>query len=298
VIENDTESFLAIREHLARSGFRVQSVANGWEALKHVKDAPVDVVISELTISDMDGCSLREKLLLDPSTRDVPFVFLVPEGQSGKQVGVLRLGVDDCISKPFDPVAVAARVQAVVARRRAYEEMIRVDPLTRLLNRPSVDREIEDELVRAERYERFGSLALLDLDDFARVNAEYGQAMGDLLLTGLGGVVLTDVRRMDIAGRHRGEKFVVYLPETRKQGAATVLRRISDRFALVADTVAGLHATFSVGIVEVPTDGTELPVLLARAEEAVREAKQRGAGQVVLWDDRPDRPVAPAGATE
>ena len=284
VIEDDAKTLMMVRESLSRVGFRVRAAATGWEALKYVKTGPIDVVISEWAIADMDGCSLREKFMVDPAMQHVPFVFIVPEGQRDKQVRVLRLGVDDCITRPFDPIVMVARVQAVLARRQAYEEMVRIDPLTRVLNRTSLEQDVGDELARAARYDRFASLAVLDLDDLGEVNRQYGPAIGDLLLTCLGGIILTNMRRADTAGRRYGEKFLLCLPETRKQDAVTLLQRILERFTAAADAVAGLKATFSAGIVEAPCDGTDFAVLNAQAEQAVAAAKRAGKSMTIMWD--------------
>lgn len=295
IVEDDGHTLAALREHLERANFHVRSAANGWEAIKSVRGGPVDVVIMELTIADTDGASLREKFLLDPGTRDVPFLFLMAEGQSEKQVRVLRLGVDDCVPRPFDPLVFVARVQAVLTRRRMYEEMMRVDPLTRVLNRASVEREVTVELARVARYERFGSLVLLDLDDMDVVNKEHGQALGDLLLACLGGIILSNIRSADIVGRQRNAEFLLYLPETRKQRATVLLRRIHDRFASVADAMAGMKAGFSVGLVETPTDGGDLAMLCERAEQAMLEAKRNGKGSVVVWEQALENSLASAG---
>jgi len=163
-----------------------------------------------------------------------------------------------------------------------YNDMLRVDPLTRLLNRQTLEDEIAEELQRVERYDRFACLALIDMDDFARVNAEQGQAMGDLLLTCLAGII-ADIRTIDTAGRYHGETFLLYLPETRADGAAVLTGRIHGRFRGLADTMTGLDLTFSAGVVEAPRDGCELSVLLGRAEEAIERAKKAGRKRVALW---------------
>lgn len=284
IVGEDVQTFQIVREHLARVAFRVRTVDNGWDALKSVKDMPPDVVVAELSMMDMDGCSLRERFLLDPGIRDIPFVFLTVDGGSERQIRALRMGVDDCIVKPFDPVVIVARIEAVLARRRAYEEMVRVDPLTRVLNRPSVEREIRDELARLVRYNRMASFALLDMDDFSDINGEHGHAMGDLLLTCLGGIILTNVRGADIAGRMRGEKFIVYLPETPREGARTLILRILERFAAAADAIAGISTSFSTGIAEAPAGGQHWAELCEHANAALGEAKRQGKNRVVAWE--------------
>lgn len=280
LIEDDSGLLGTMREYLSRAGFGVRNASNGWEALKRLKDGPVDIVISEITMPDMDGCSLREKCLLNPDTREVPFLFVAPENMPDKQVRALRAGVDDMITRPFDPLVLVARVQAVLERRRTYAELVRVDPLTRLLNRPTAEAEIAAELSRVTRYDRFGSIVLIDIDQFQRVNTESGTNMGDLLLTCLSGVILTTIRNIDIAGRYRGEKFLIYLPETDLEGAAKLARRIQKQLASIADSVAGYPLTFSCGLAQVPDQGTSLSELYPKLEQALVDAKQHGPGRM------------------
>ncbi len=290
IIEDDANILHTMRDYLARANFTVRTAANGWDALQRLKDGPVDIVISELNVSDMDGSSLREKCLMGPETRDVPFLFLIDEGQTDKHVRALRSGVDDCITKPFDPVILVARVQAVIERRRSYEEMVRIDPLTRLLNRPTLDRILAEELARVNRYERTASIVLLDIDDFKNINAEGGIAMGDLLLTCLGGVILSSIRAMDIASRYHGEKFVIYLPETDGPGADTLISRIQQQLAAIADSIAGLPLCFCAGIVVAPDHGKDFETLMQKLESALAHAKQYAQGSIFLWQSSMDAP--------
>lgn len=283
VVEDDASLVSSVRDYLARAGFAVVTATNGWEALRAVKDSHIDLVISEITMPDMDGCGLREKFLLSPETRDVPFLFLSPSTVQDKQLRALRAGVDDVVTHPFDPVVLVARVQAVLERRRAYEQMVRVDPLTRVLNRPTAETEIANELIRVARYQRHGALLLIDIDAFHKVNAESGTNMGDLLLTCLAGVILTSLRSVDIAGRYRGEKFILYLPETPLDGATLLARRIQKQVAAIADAVAGYPLTFSCGVAGAPEAGTTLKDIYPRLEEALSNAKALGKGGIAAW---------------
>lgn len=283
LVEDDSGLLGTMRDYLSRAGFQVRNATSGWEALKRVQDGPVGLVIAEITVSDMDGCSLREKFLLNPETREVPFLFVAPENMPDKQVRALRAGVDDMITRPFDPVVLVARVQAVLERRRTYEQMVRVDPLTRLLNRPSLEVEIESELSRVVRYGRFGTVVLIDIDAFHKVNTESGSNMGDLLLTCLAGVILTTKRTVDIAGRYRGEEFLLYLPETDLEGAAKFTRRLQRQLAMIADSVAGYPLSFSCGLLHSPEGGGSMEEIFPRLEQALAKAKAEGPGRMAAW---------------
>jgi len=286
LVENDANALNLMREYLSRANFRVRSASDGWEALKRMKDGPVDVVVSELSVSDLDGARLREKCMMNPVTRDIPFLVLVDGTQVESHVRALRSGVDDCLVKPFDPVILVAHVQAVIERRRSYEEMVRIDPLTRLLNRPALEKDLTEELRRVARYKRTASLVLIDIDSFSDLNAESGVAMGDLLLTCLSGVILTSIRVMDVAGRYQGGQFILFLPETPCEGALILVRRIQEQLRTIANAIAGYNLTFSASVIRLPEDGDTLEVVLPRLEQALEEAKAVGdteTGAIFQW---------------
>jgi diguanylate cyclase (GGDEF)-like protein len=283
VVEDDANTLHMIRDYLGRTGFSVRSAGNGWEAVKRAKDGPVDLIIVDLSVADLESCNLREKLALNPGTREIPFLYLVSQDRTDIIVRALRSGVDDCITKPFDPLVLVARVQAVLERRRVYEEMVRVDPLTRLLNRPTLERELHTELSRVERYRRPASLIMFDIDDFSMINSEGGSAMGDLMLTCISGVILSGLRTMDLAGRYHGEMFLVFLPETDEAGAEIVAARLQQRMSAVADAVAGYSLTVSCSIVCAPGDGANLDTLLPRLDNALQQAKKTQKGSIVRW---------------
>lgn len=283
IVEDDANILNTMRDYLTRAHFQIRSAGNGWEALKRVKDGPVDLIISELAVGDMDGSGLREKLLLNPGTRDIPFLYIIPQEKTDSLVRALRSGVDDCITKPFDPVVLVARVQATIERRRAYEQVVRIDPLTRLLNRLTLEKEILDELNRIERYKRFASFVLMDVDSFANVNTENGIAMGDLMLTCLAGVILSSIRHVDIAGRRHGEEFILCLPETDENGAEILTKRIQKQLSAIAEAMANLKITVSCAIVSTPKDGITWDVLSSRLEETLRHAKDHSDGRISIW---------------
>lgn len=293
VVEEEASSRNVIRDYLSRAHFNVRTAISGWEALKRLRESTISLVIAEHDSQTVDGSGLREKLLMNPETRETPFLFLVSRDKPDDQIQALRTGADDCIEKPFDPVVLVARVQAVIERRESYLRMVRVDPLTRLLNRPALAEEIKDELKRVVRYKRHGSIILIDLDHFAEVNKQHGYEMGDLLLSCLSGVILTKMRSVDYAGRISGQRFLLYLPETKTAGAGRLVERVQERLTLVGDGIAGLKVTFCAGIVGVPEHGTDLEGLMAKADETLKRAKESGPGSLLVLGENTTAAAAP-----
>ena len=108
-------------------------------------------------------------------------------------------------------------------------EQATFDPLTGIANRQTVLTRVEEELARAARYRRPLSLILVDLDHFKRFNDSHGHAAGDVILRQVAQLLAANVRTVDLAGRYGGEEFLVVLPETDPDAAASLaekLRRI------------------------------------------------------------------------
>ncbi len=283
IIEDKANDLHTMRDYLTRAGFNVQSATDAWEVSKQLQQQSFDVVIAELLLADAGGAEMREKMLLNPDTRDIPFLFLTPKGNSDVLVRALRSGVDDCVYTPVDPVELVARVQAVLERRRIYAEMVRVDPLTRMLNRPALEKEVQEELQRVVRYKRLSSFVLLDIDNFSKINAKNGVPMGDLLLTCLSGAIMSNIRSMDIAGRFLGEKFLICLPETEEEGAVIFAQRIQKVLLNIADALVGFPLTFSCGLLTVPEDGIDFPLIINRLQQTMAHAKTQEKGAISRW---------------
>jgi len=135
---------------------------------------------------------------------------------------------------------------------------------------------------------------MLDLDNFKRVNDQWGHPFGDYVLRSTSQIVASNVRESDIIGRYGGEEFAVALPETGPEQAVIVaekLRRAIEVFAFEADGLprpedAPLHMTISIGVSALPVDlDHDEFELIHRADRALYEAKRAGKNQVVLFGE-------------
>ncbi len=283
VIEPDADMMNVIRYHLNKAGFEVISVTNGKEALGVLHDRPVEIIVSDATMPDMRGAALRKQLFLDPGTRDIPFLFLLPSVHPEQELPVLRNALDSWLAKPFDPLHLIARVESLLSRQRTHAELMRIDPLTRVLNLPSIEREVAADLNRLQRYGRCASLVLIDVDDFGTLNEQCGYTFGDLILSSLANIIVGTTRSADLAGRFGGGKFVLYLPETPSEGAIVLVRRILEQMLAASVELVGRQMSFSAGIVEAPRDGTDLPTLYQRVVAALTSAKERGSATLQIF---------------
>src|SRR5437762_6847689 len=105
-----------------------------------------------------------------------------------------------------------------------------MDPLTQLANRRYFEERLLEEVQRAKRHESPLSLVMLDLDDFKKINDQYGHPAGDEALRITARIIRQTIRTIDVACRYGGEEFAIILPQTGKPGAAVIAERICAEF--------------------------------------------------------------------
>ena len=165
------------------------------------------------------------------------------------------------------------------------------DRLTGIASDRAFRTTLQSELRRARRYEHRVAIVVLDLDEFAAINARAGELVGDRLLREAAILLSNKVRDIDLAARMGEDEFALLLPETDRNGALLVAeraRREIERF-FAAREVDGRAAdlTVSGGIASYPEDAGTAERLLEAAAQALYQAKAAGRNAVVPY--RPER---------
>ena len=152
------------------------------------------------------------------------------------------------------------------------------DPLTDLYNRRRFQEELEQMLHLAIRYQRPGALLFFDLDQFKYINDISGHLAGDTLLKMVSGMLTTIARSTDITGRLGGDEFALILPETTKEGAIQVAKKILSSLKAAELSIQGRthKVSASVGIALFPEKGRDVYDLLAAADLAMYHVKGGG----------------------
>ena len=144
----------------------------------------------------------------------------------------------------------------------------RTDGLTGLYNHRTFYERLDEELVRARRYDAPLSVVLIDLDDFKTVNDTRGHQFGDSLLVRCAELMRRELRRTDIVCRYGGDEFGVIMPETNGEAARSMMCRLSEAFVELGGR-EGAPAAFgmSFGLSAHPEDEGALTRLVKLADE-------------------------------
>lgn len=157
------------------------------------------------------------------------------------------------------------------------------DSLTKLPNRRCFFDNLYKEVARYERSKNVFALILVDIDHFKKVNDLFGHTVGDAVLRSFAGLLLQEMREIDVVGRTGGEEFGVLLPDTTLENATVTAERIRQHVFETPMDVGelGVSITFSAGIVTMEKDETA-DSLYQRADIALYRAKSAGRNRVEI----------------
>ena len=176
----------------------------------------------------------------------------------------------------------ASQIAMPLENARLYaetEEKARVDELTGLLNRRSLDEMIDSEISRHSRYGGKFALAILDLDSFKAFNDTKGHLAGDTLLGQVGNIIRNKIRNSDQAFRYGGDEFAILLPQTTIEAASQVTERVRESIASELDT-GDINITASIGLASWPEDGMSHSDIIAAADLTLYRAKWSGGNRI------------------
>jgi len=283
-----------IGDILAARGYAVVEAPDGPTAVQRCRAERPAVLLLARELTGLDGLAVLDILRGDPTTADIPVVFVTGHTDATDLAETLERGAHDYVRKPVDPVELVARVRTALrlsalrvelaARNAELEKLARTDMLTGLANRRHADDVLRATVASARRHDRRLSVALLDIDHFKSVNDRFGHAAGDAVLREVGLRLAGELREEDVAARWGGEEFLLLLPDT-PEGATTCERlrtAIADTPVLVGDDVV-VPVTASFGWATwIPGEDPE--ALVARADRALYAAKASGRDRVVAAD--------------
>ena len=296
VVEDEPVSRRMLGAAVAKMGYDVVAAADGREAWDVLRAEQIGLVVTDWMMPRMDGLQLVQKIRGGELGRYVYVILLTSRSESRDAAEALEAGADDFVGKPWHRDELMARLTAgrrildlqaaLQEKNLLLERMTRVDGLTGIGNRRSFDEEYPRAFEMARRFQRFLSVAMLDIDRFKAYNDRFGHEAGDNALRAVASAIDETVRTADHSFRYGGEEFTCVFPETDEGGAMIVAERLRtavERLAIAhpENLPAGV-ITISIGVSTLkppPRVGAE--DLLRAADQALYRAKDRGRNRTV-----------------
>ncbi|MSQ49461.1 MAG: diguanylate cyclase [Betaproteobacteria bacterium] len=274
------ETAALIREHPARHHVPIIFLTAVYKADAHLMQGydagavdyllkPLDPTILKSKVAVFIKLAQQSALLLKQTAA------LVQRDAQAHEFAKMREVLAEVSQKNLDIRTLNRKLEAMIGQ-------VREDPLTKTLNRHGLAMTWDIEVARSERQKSPLCLAMLDLDDFKRLNDRLGHQAGDRALVHLANVLRQTLRPSDIIARYGGEEFVVLLPHTPADEAVRVVLRLQHALtnqSLMHDQER-IQITFSAGVAERQAKESRED-LLKRADTALYEAKRRGKNRVL-----------------
>ncbi|BEP28006.1 sensor domain-containing diguanylate cyclase [Helicovermis profundi] len=169
-------------------------------------------------------------------------------------------------------------------KKKEIESLLVSDNLTGLYNRRYLDNQVVKEIERSNRYKYPMCLAIIDIDNFKKVNDTFGHDCGDKVIKQLANLLQTKTRLSDVAARWGGEEFCLILPETKLKKAHFLLDNLRKEFQNKYISCVNYAVTFSAGVAELDIHDTSI-TLFSRTDKALYKAKNEGRNKVISFID-------------
>jgi diguanylate cyclase (GGDEF)-like protein len=212
----------------------------------------------------------------------------VPLVVFGEKLGVIVL--DSARKNAFDaedrqPLESVADICAAAIQNASnfdrMKQLAYVDGLTGIHNRRFFEMRIMEELERAGRFQGRMSVIMVDIDNFKKLNDEFGHLLGDEILRSVSSILKQQLRKMDMVCRYGGDEFAILVPETTGDNALRVAEKL--RRQVEAHEFPGVPrpVTISCGVADYPSHGLGRDEVVSAADNALYGAKQGGRNRAV-----------------
>jgi class 3 adenylate cyclase len=165
VVDDDRENRELLARRLARDGHRTRMASGGTEALAILQAEPVDLILLDVMMPDLDGPAVLERLKQDPEQRHIPVLMISALDETASVVRSIELGAEDYLPKPCDAVLLRARIGACLEKKRLRDQEARHAAELADWNR-TLEERVQEQVAQVERLgrlKRFFSPQLAEL---------------------------------------------------------------------------------------------------------------------------------------
>jgi diguanylate cyclase (GGDEF)-like protein len=275
---------------LKKHGFHMLQAKNGIDALNMLAEhSEIRLVLTEMDMPGMSGEALIHAIREKTNKQELPIIGLADGENDQETLQFLRIGANDVITKPPRLLhEVIVRVMQNLAIAESFQEILelsRKDSLTGLFNRRHFYETAEKLFAQVRRGKINVAVAMIDIDNFKKVNDTLGHAAGDIAILDTGRILKGCLRDTDVVARFGGEEYCIMLAGLEStRDACLVMSRMVARVREHRMRFEGVEfsITVSCGVALHPMDSLE--EMIKESDRLLLEAKAKGKDCLVCSD--------------
>lgn len=283
MIVEDEPDISSILETLLQTSRRsVVVCSNAQEAEDALQANPIDFIITDLTLPDLDGRLLIKKVRQVREMAKVPIYVLTGMDFPKIREECLSLGANGFFSKPFDPIQLVAQVEEKIKESSMSLPQPGLDLLTQLPDRHALKMIFDKAVADPSENRRPLSMVLFNLDMFSKINEKHGRSIGDQILAYVGTALSKLTGGKGTAARTGGDTFAVLLERHDSEAAQSFAERTVKEIGEISFEIgdqAAVKMGLSGGLVQVPIRA-DFEEALSACERLLYRAKGAGRGRV------------------
>ncbi|MBP3350875.1 MAG: diguanylate cyclase [Lachnospiraceae bacterium] len=281
-----------LAEHALKQEYQIVVRYSGKEALEYLEKETPDLILMDIEMPGMNGKEVVNIIKGNKDLLNIPVIFLTADSNPLTEAECLTCGADDFIIKPFVPDVMKKRIEKVLEaceKRKDLEILLEkntiisiTDALTGLNNRSF----FEGEMNKLLADDGNGTLFMIDLDNFKKMNDTYGHMVGDEVLKNFADVLKMYARKGDLLCRLGGDEFVTFYKELTDNDivakkATDIIRTFAEKMAML-----GYGGIVSVSIGAKITKGDEtFEEIYDRADKTLYAVKTNGKNAYQIYDN-------------
>ena len=296
-VENSKANLAVISATLKKLGHEVICALNKMQTLDLFEKEQPDLVILSIEMQPINGFDCAHNLRRINRDKWIPIIFLNTSMDEDRIAQEIDRSMDDYLTKPINEVTLKEKLRAMqrIAEvqnklqdaTRQLNILLTTDSLTGIGNRLQFDKDVQEKIRYANRYNIKFGLLFIDLDNFKSINDHLGHYIGDLLLQAVALRLKTNLRSSDYIARLGNDEFAVLLGqidriEDAKYLAQKIIDLLSNPYHLAEHDI---QITCSIGIACYPNAGTTHETLMQHADIALYHAKECSQNTFQLYTE-------------
>ncbi len=296
LVDDQPQNLRLLTDVLEEQGYEILQALNGTVALQAVSLDQPQLILLDIQMPEIDGYTVCQQLKADPSTTDIPVIFVSALDESWDKVKAFSVGGVDYITKPFKVVEVLARVQNQLTIQRLQQalrtqnaqlqqanlelqRLAALDDLTQVANRRRFDAYLFTTWQEAIKGQQILSLMLCQLDHFNFYGPGGSPQQGDQYLHEIAQIIKQTIQDPNaLVCRYGTISFAIVLPQL----TAAQTKAIAQELLKQVEAVGPIPITISIGTTTIqPTPEIGIEAFIEAGDLNLQQARNSGGNCVV-----------------